>query len=95
VSFQGEVTEMAEDGSFVAEGVLFGNFGIDENEDVEAHAIVEGFAKDSAIAFVQFTVERRDGGATFAANLRPNRDAEMENSLRGLAFIGHHDANLD
>jgi hypothetical protein len=56
---------------------------------------VEVFAKDGAIGFIQFTVERSDGGVMFAANLRPDRRSDIDNAVKGIAFFGHAEASLD
>jgi hypothetical protein len=89
---EAEITEGSpDDGRLSASGVLFGSFVV-EDKEAEAPASVEMFFREGEVAFVNVTVDRSDGGAVFAANLRLDTMADAVEGaapIRGLAFIGH------
>jgi hypothetical protein len=87
-SFEGEadLEFLGEDGSFSVVIPVRGNFGVSPREDFEdVDALVEAFSVDGERAFIQVTVQREDGSAVFAGNLRPTGD---NGEIGGIGFHG-------
>jgi hypothetical protein len=86
VVFEGELDGgVADDGSFVAFGVLKGTFAIAADEEIESAATVRGYSRQGSLAFVSVVVGDETSRVTFAANLTPGED---EGRLGGFVVMG-------
>lgn len=88
VSFEGEISEgNLEEGGVSASGVLRGTFGMEPDQEIEASAVVETYARNGTVALITVAVRSESGRTTFSASLAPDRGADGE-TFSGVVFMG-------